>query len=175
MTRQVYRPIDWAEEAERDDARHQPPPPRQTFVPAALPKIDMPAVRLADSAQAPAVVSPALVTSATAGTHQDRAAAWLRYALPLCGAFALVMLIVVVAMFRVNLFSWTALGVYFGVFVVAYAALLLRYWGDSPEGQAKAHGRSLWRFVETEQAHRLRIEDEAWELSKQEYQRRLEG
>lgn len=145
-----------------DDAVRRPPSPY--YVPAALSRIEAPAINLANPNTAiTADIQPsATVESKTIGGHQDRARAWLRYSIPLCLAIAASMVIAAVTLYDVPLLSFSALLTFGLAFVLSYTGLLLQYWRHTPEGVALDHTRHLWRYLRTEQAHRHTIEREAW-------------
>ncbi len=146
---------------------------RQTYVPAAPSRVEMPRVELARPDLA--VQLDYIPTSTThvqvTGDHVNRAQAWLRYSLPLCLSFALVVL-VAAWLFSPLLdveFGWAflrAVGLYFAVFVVSYAGMFVYYTNRSPEGQAYRNSRDMWQFLRTEQSHRHTIEREAWQIQR---------
>lgn len=154
---------------EEDDPRPIIRRTQAAYVPAGRQTIDMPAVRLADPSVAiGAEIVPAATTEIrVVGSHSDRAEAWLRYSGPLTFGVAAVATIAAVALYDVPLLSWSALLTFGVVFVVAYSALLLRYWQTSPEGVTLTHTRNLWGHLRREQAHRHRIEREAWQDQRQ--------
>lgn len=156
--------ITWQEEADAADARALPVRRGPQFVPPARQTVDVPAVRLADpSASLVVDVTPvATIEGKTIGGHQDRAAAWLRYSLPLCATVAAAILVAAVALWSVPLLSFTALLIYLLAFVISYSGLLLRYWSHTPEGVALFHARNQWAYLFREQDHRHQIEAEAW-------------
>ncbi len=146
---------------------------RNTFVPAAPSRVEMPRVELArpDLAVTLDYVPTSTTHVQVTGDHVNRSQAWLRYSLPLCLAFAFVVL-VLAWLFSPLLdtsMGWAflrAMAVYFGTFVVSYAGLFFFYIDRSPEGQAYRNSRDMWRFLRDEQSHRHTIEREAWTIQR---------
>jgi hypothetical protein len=58
----------------------------------------------------------------------------------------------------VPLLSWSAMITFGLTFVVAYAAMLFRYWKTSPEGVALYHTEQLWKLLHSQQKHRQQLE-----------------
>lgn len=155
--------IDWQQEIERE-ARQSPVVSRSpSYVPAAS-EIVMPRVNLVspDASLTADITPPAVVESKTFGGHQDRARAWLKYAMPLSLTTAAVATIAAVAFERVPLLSFWSLLIFGLAFMATYAILLLRYWRHTPEGVALENVGQLWDYYRREQAHRHAIERQAW-------------
>ena len=137
---------------------------RQTFVDPSS-GAQLPAVKLADptvnvAANLPA---PAVVATEVTGSHVDRADAFIRRAMPISLAFGIVCVIASVTLWSVPLASWSALLI---LTLSFFACYIWMYWRDlqhSPEGIALLHTSKLWGWLEREQAHRHKIEREAWQ------------
>lgn len=157
------RVINWEEEMERESL----PAPRRTttYTPAASELIQMPRVNLAspDAALTANITPPSVIEAKTIGSYQDRARAWIKYAMPLSLTLAAVSTIAAVAFQAVPLLSFWSLLIFGLTFVGAYALLLRKYWQHTPEGVALENVRELWGYYEREQAHRHAIERQAWD------------
>lgn len=159
------RVTDWEQEV-AEEARQLPAVrPAPSYVPNLAERIQMPQVGIASpDANLVAEVTPAAVIEGkTLGSHADRARAWLKYALPLCGSFALAMTIAAIALYDVPVLSFATGLTFFLSFIVAYSLLLARYWQHTPEGVALKHTDNLWGYFKREQKHRHAIEAQAWQ------------
>ena len=164
--------VDWADTA-NDTAPATNRARRQSYVPAATSRVEMQRVELArpDLAVTLDYVPTSTTHVQVTGDHVSRSMAWLNYSLPLCLAFALVILVLAI-LFTPLLHAGLgaaflrAIGLYFGVFVVSYAGMFVYYTNRSPEGQAYRNSRDMWQFLRTEQSHRHVIEREAWTIQR---------
>jgi len=145
-------------------------------VPAAPRTIDTPTIHIANpNTDVSAQITPAAtIESRTLGGHQDRARAWIKYAMPLCTGVAGSMVIAAVTLANVPLLSFSALMIFGLTFIVTYAWLLRDYWRHTPEGVALDHTANLWTYLRTEQAHRHAIERQAWQEQRRLTSRREE-
>jgi hypothetical protein len=162
--------IDWSE-----PDGSQPLAKRQvTYVPSASDIIQMPNVTMASpDANVTANVTPfATIEGKTLGSHSDRARAWIRYAMPLCGGVAIVATIMAWTLAKVPILSFWSLLIFGLSFVISYTVLLMDYWKHTPEGVALDNSRGLWDFLKAEQKHRHGIEREAWGLQRQRLEER---
>jgi hypothetical protein len=164
------RPVDWSE----PDAPQPLAKRAATYVPAASDIIQMPNVTMASpDANVNAIVTPfATIEGKTLGSHSDRARAWIRYAMPLCGAVAIVATIMAWTLAKVPILSFWSLLVFGLSFVLSYTILLLNYWRHTPEGVALDSSKQLWGFLRAEQAHRHGIERQAWEMQQNRIEER---
>jgi hypothetical protein len=154
--------IDWSE-----PAAQQPPVRRMptSYVPAASDLMRAPVTIASPDTHIDAQIIPASVVEArTQGSHVDRANAWLRYSLPLSISMGVLTTIAAVALYDVPLLSWSAMITFGLTFVIAYAAMLFRYWETSPEGVALYHTKELWKLLHSQQRHRQQIERDDWQL-----------
>lgn len=160
--RQTY---DWSE----PDAPALPAQRRATYVPAASDIIQMPNVTMASpDANVNANVTPfATIEGKTLGSHSDRARAWIRYAMPLCGGVAIVATIMAWTLAKVPILSFWSLLVFGLSFVLSYTLLLMDYWRHTPEGVALDNSRGLWGYLKAEQQHRHGIERSVWDMQRQ--------
>lgn len=161
------RRIDWIDEARTENQiilREQP----RLIVPAAS-DIQMPQVTMASpDAHVDAQVTPfATIEGKTLGSHSDRARAWIRYAIPLCGSVAVVATIMAWTLAKVPILSFWSLLIFGLAFVFSYTLLLLNYWRHTPEGVALDSSRQLWGFLRSEQDHRHAIDRQAWSVQRQ--------
>lgn len=163
LSRAQLQRMDWSEPEPA-----QLPAVRTSYVPAASDIIQMPRVDMASpDANINAAIQPfATIEGKTLGSHADRARAWIRYAMPLCGGVAVVATIMAWTLANVPILSFWSLLVFGLSFVLSYTVLLLNYWRHTPEGVALSSTRGLWDYLRTEQAHRHSIEREAWELQR---------
>jgi hypothetical protein len=171
------RVIDWQQEAEAE-ARQLPAVSRgPAYVPAASEIIRLPEVHLAspDANLTADITPPAIVESKTLGGHQDRARAWIKYAMPLSLSTGGVMVIAAVALERVPLLSFWTLLIFGLTFIVTYGLLLRQYWRHTPEGVALENVGELWGYYKREQAHRHEIEREIVQAQMDANRRRLGG
>lgn len=157
--RQAY---DWSE----PDTPALPAKRMPSYVPAASDIIQMPNVTMASpDANVNANVTPfATIEGKTLGSHSDRARAWIRYAMPLCGGVAVVATIMAWTLAKVPILSFWSLLVFGLSFVLSYTLLLTNYWRHTPEGVALDSSKQLWGFLRAEQAHRHGIERQAWDM-----------
>lgn len=165
--------IDWSE----PDVPSLPAKRAPTYVPSASDIIQMPNVTMASpDANVTANVTPfATIEGKTLGSHSDRARAWIRYAMPLCGGVAVVATIMAWTLAKVPILSFWSLLVFGLSFVLSYTLLLMDYWRHTPEGVALDNSRGLWGYLKAEQQHRHSIERDAWDMQRQRSEeRRLE-
>jgi hypothetical protein len=167
---QLQDQTDWSE----PEARQLPALRPSSYVPASGRTINVPAANIASpNVGIEAQITPyATVEAKTIGSHNDRARAWLRYSLPLCGAFGVVTTVGAVALYNVPILSWSAFLTFWLSFVAAYVVLLLRYWQHTPEGVALLNTRFLWSHLRREQAHRHAIERELYDAQLRANERR---
>jgi hypothetical protein len=165
--------IDWTAPDERPARRE----PTRMIVPAASDIMPAPTVNLANpNVGIDANITPfATVEARTIGSHHDRARAWTRYSLPLCGALGVVTTVAAVKLYAVPLLSWSALLTFWGTFVIAYVVLLLRYWKHTPEGIALTNTNELWGHLRREQKHRHSIEREMYDDQRARNRQRIGG
>ncbi len=168
VTRLQTGQIDWTDDDEGPSsnlAARQ----RSTFVPASTTPAQYTPPQLArGDLQVGLDITPTATThTEVTGDHLNRSRAWLRYSLPLCLTFALV--IVVLAMLFTPILDaelgWAflrAAGLYLGMFVAAYVFMFRYYMSRSPEGLAYKQSNETWAFLRREQTHRHTIEREAW-------------
>ncbi len=159
--RQAY---DWSE----PDTPALPAKRMPSYVPAASDIIQMPNVTMASpDANVNANVTPfATIEGKTLGSHSDRARAWIRYAMPLCGGVAVVATIMAWTLAKVPILSFWSLLVFGLSFVLSYTLLLMDYWRHTPEGVALDSSKQLWGFLRAEQQHRHDIERSAWDMQR---------
>jgi hypothetical protein len=151
--------IDWSEPEVRPLATKP-----TSYVPAASDLMRPPVTIASPDTHIDAQIIPASVVEArTQGSHVDRANAWLRYSLPLSISMGALTTIAAVALYDVPLLSWSAMITFGLTFVIAYAAMLFRYWETSPEGVALYHTKQLWKLLHNQQAHRQQIERDDWQ------------
>lgn len=156
--------IDWSE------PEAKPLPARPTcYVPAASDLMRTPNVTMASpDANVNANVTPfATIEGKTLGSHSDRARAWIRYAMPLCGGVAIVATIMAWTLANVPILSFWSLLIFGLSFVISYTVLLMDYWKHTPEGVALDNSRGLWGYLKAEQQHRHSIERSAWDMQRQ--------
>lgn len=170
------RRIDWEEEVAAE-SRQLPAVRPQTYVPSLAERLELHPAALASPDQhiTADITPPAVVESKTLGGHQDRARAWLKYAMPLSLTLAAVSTIAAVAFQAVPLLSFWTLLIFGLTFVIAYAGLLRKYWQLTPEGVALENVHELWGHYRREQAHRHGIERQVTGVQINAYRRRLEG
>jgi len=167
------RVTDWEEEANAESRRQLPAPRTISFVPSLQERLQIQAAALASPDQhLTADLTPsAVVESKTLGGHQDRARAWLKYAMPLSVTMAGVSTIAAVALDRVPLLSFWTLLIFGLTFALTYAGLLRKYWQHTPEGVALENVRGLWGHYRREQAHRHGIESKLADMQIDAYRR----
>jgi hypothetical protein len=144
------------------------------YVPSASDIIQMPNVTMASpDANVTANVTPfATIEGKTLGSHSDRARAWIRYAMPLCGGVAVVATISAWTLAKVPILSFWSLLVFGLSFVLSYTLLLMDYWRHTPEGVALDSSKQLWGFLRAEQQHRHEIERSAWDMQRERIEER---
>lgn len=164
----TYAPPDWADESiDRAPSSNQLARSRQTYVTAAPARYEPPTLARGDQAITLDVAPTATTHVEVTGDHLNRARAWLRYSIPLCLSFALV-IVVLACLFTPIMdaeLGWAFLrmvGLYLGMFVASYVAMFRFYLSRSPEGLAYRQSERTWDFLEREQAHRHSIEKDAW-------------
>jgi hypothetical protein len=162
--------IDWTEPDASQPLAKRP----VTYVPNASDIIQMPNVTMASpDANVTANVTPfATIEGKTLGSHSDRARAWIRYAMPLCGGVAVVATIMAWTLAKVPILSFWSLLVFGLSFVLSYTLLLMDYWRHTPEGVALDSSKQLWGFLRAEQAHRHEIERSAWNMQRERIEER---
>ena len=165
ITRLQPGQIDWEDDS--GPATNLAARQRNTFVPARQEQYTPPQLARGDLQVGLDIIPTATTHTEVTGDHLNRSQAWLRYALPLCLSFALV--IVVLAMLFTPIMDaelgWAflrAVGLYLGMFVASYVFMFRYYMSRSPEGLALKQSDETWAFLRREQAHRHTIEREAW-------------
>lgn len=173
------RRIDWQAEADAAEARQLAVRPARPipYVPnldEAL-RIQAPHLGSPDAHLVADITAPSLVEAKTIGSHQDRARAWLKYAMPLSLTMAAVSTVAAVAFQAVPLLSFWTILIFGLTFVLAYSLLLREYWRRTPEGVALENVQGLWGHYRREQQHRQAIERELVDAQLDAYQRRIGG
>ena len=134
--------IDWTED---DDGPSSNIVARQrsTFVPARQEAYTPPQLVRGDLQVGLDITPTATTHTEITGDHLNRSRAWLRYSLPLCLTFALV-IVVLARLFTPILdaeLGWAflrAVGLYLGMFVAAYVFMFRYYMSRSPEARQYA-------------------------------------
>lgn len=170
LSRAQRQTIDWSE----PDTPALPAKRPVTYVPSASDIIQMPNVTMASpDANVNANVTPfATIEGKTLGSHSDRARAWIRYAMPLCGGVSIVATIMAWTLAKVPILSFWSLLIFGLSFVLSYTILLLNYWRHTPEGVALDSSKQMWGFLRAEQDHRHGIERQAWKMQQQRLEKR---
>lgn len=173
------RRIDWQAEADAAEARQLAVRPARPipYVPnldEAL-RIQAPHLGSPDAHLVADITAPSVVEAKTIGSHQDRARAWLKYAMPLSLTLAGVSVIAAVAYQAVPLLSFWTLLIFGLTFALAYSVLMREYWRRTPEGVALENVQNLWGHYRREQNHRHEIEREIVDVQLDAYQRRIGG
>jgi hypothetical protein len=174
---QVQR-IDWEKEAAAEARQLAVRPARPVaYVPnlAEALRIQAPHLGSPDAHLVADITAPSVVEAKTIGSHQDRARAWLKYAMPLSLTLAGVSVIAAVAYQAVPLLSFWTLLIFGLTFALCYSVLLREYWRRTPEGVALENVQGLWGHYRREQAHRQAIERAIVDAQMDTYQRRIGG
>ncbi len=172
LSRAQLQTIDWSE----PDAPALPAKRPVTYVPSASEIMQVPNVTMAspDVSVTADILPAATVEAKTLGSQNDRARAWIRYAMPLCLFFAFGVTVAAIALQAVPLVSAWVLVWFTTTFALVYAPTMVLYWLITPEGVALLHTLKLWGFLYRGQSHRHEIERE-WHKAQMDANRKRLG